>query len=255
MDDKKFCPHCGKDLELSSKFCPHCGKKIENDSIKSELTKINDSINNSNVITTIRSEPKILMVIIIVATILLCLVIFNFADAREESQIVNISEAVLYNGQSFSFILEDSNSTSLVNQDVNVAILDANNNSITELTITTDGEGIGTFQLNELASGNYIVEITYNGDEQFKSSNLTIPIEIKDSVASEVSTSTSSSGIVRSEPGYVEYYPEYGPAVDGSGITREEAIAKNMHYIVMEVDGGTVGGYTAYDPNAGCYHT
>lgn len=221
MDNKKFCSQCGQELDLSSRFCSRCGYEIGKDSKKSELTKINDSISNSNVITTIRSEPKILMVIIIVATILFCLVVINFTDAREESQIVNISEAVLYNGQSFSFILEDSNATSLANQEVNVAILDTNNNSITELTITTDAEGIGIFQLNELASGNYIVEITYNGDEQFRPSNLTIPIEIEDSVASEVSTSTSSSRIVRSEPGYVEYYPEYGPAVDGSGITRE----------------------------------
>ena len=41
----------------------------------------------------------------------------------------------------------------------------------------------------------------------------------------------------------------------------EYAIEHDMHYIEMTVDGDrpgeyvTVGGYTAYDPAAGCYHT
>jgi hypothetical protein len=50
-------------------------------------------------------------------------------------------------------------------------------------------------------------------------------------------------------------YPEYGPEVDSYGKTREYAIAHDMHYIELKIDGETVGGYTAIDPNTGTYHT
>ena len=60
-----------------------------------------------------------------------------------------------------------------------------------------------------------------------------------------------------SPDGY-SYYPtsKNAPDVDRYGITREYAIAHNMHYIHHVIDNGEdVGGYTAYDTLNGGYHT
>jgi hypothetical protein len=87
-------------------------------------------------------------------------------------------------------------------------------------------------------------------NSKYKESSISKQISINP--VQTTTQSSQSSGL--SEDGY-SYYPQSGPAVDTMGITREYAIANNMHYIPGRIDGVDVGVYVPYDAKAGCYHT
>ena len=132
-----------------------------------------------------------LLLIIIVLLVVFAIVFINPTNAKTDTKITVTSNNTLHDGQDFSIALTDINGTPLTNQTVNITIADANGGK-NQQQVTTDGMGNGILQLNGLATGNYSVNVTYGGNDNYSVSNITQKIEIKEVVKETKSQSTST---------------------------------------------------------------
>lgn len=202
-----------------------------------------------------RNIILVLTVIIVILAILLCAM---FA-AKEKSNL-SIADKNINAGDSLVVKLTDSNGNPVSAQTVNLKITDRNGKKTIDEHVTTNSKGKAKFTIDE--KGKYTVECKFDGNNQLASSSIKEDVNVEKATTTVVGnqqSSTSKHSSKYAPDGGI--YPEYGPEVDSQGITREYAIANDMHYLEITVDGDrpgeyvTVGGYTRYDPVAGSYHT
>ena len=200
----------------------------------------------------------ILLLGIIILLLVACIVMMSFM-AHEDSNI-EFSDESLYAGDSLSVKLTDDSGKPICNETIKIKLTNNNDGSVITKDVTTNSKGNANLKLEK--SGSYDVEIAFKGNSKYSSSSAAGTVDVKKPTTESVSqeqTSNAKHDSKFASDGSI--YPEYGPAVDNQGITREYAIEHDMHYIEMTVDGDrpgeyeTVGGYVAYDPKAGCYHT
>lgn len=205
------------------------------------------------------SQKKIITVLLIVIAVLIIICMALFLPLTGEHSTLTIGDDTIYAGDSLVVVLSDDGGNAISNQTIHVKLTDGDGKTIDE-SIVTDSEGKAKLSIDD--KGKYSVECRFDGNGEYSSSSMSGEITVEDAqttVVGEEQTSTNVHSSKYASDGSI--YPEYGPAVDSQGITREYAIANDMHYIEMTVDGDhpgeyvTVGGYVAYDPAAGCYHT
>lgn len=185
----------------------------------------------------------ILISIIIVLVIGIIAVMPN--TQKEQSKIEVISNALVYENETFSIRLTDLNNTPISNSSIIVVFKDQNG-SIINKSIITDSSGIGNLQLNGLSAGNYSVNIIFNGNDKYRNSSLITDLAIN-KIIEQKSSSTSYSTSSSTSNDY------YGPDVDSGGITREQAQAYGWSY-TSEHGGHYIGPHDHWDENAGVYH-
>lgn len=194
----------------------------------------------------------IILLVIIVVMLIIGLFMFNSSIFGADSNIVINAMDPINTGGQFSVQLTDNAGNPIINQEIDIVFSGVNGASFTKKSMT-DSSGIAYVQLGDVSAGQYNVECRFNGNNAYKQSSTAKFITINNDHVSVSSTSNSkSSGL--SDDGY-SYYPEYGPARDSMGQTREYAIANNYHYIPQRIDGQDAGVYVPYDAKAGCYHT
>ena len=115
----------------------------------------------------------------------------------------------------FTIRLTDLNNTPISNQRVNITIIDANGGKNPQ-AVTTDANGDGRLQLNGLTLGNYTVNVTYGGNNNYTVCNTTQRLQMTEKVTPQAST-TSTSSSKNYDDGYwetsmdadFEYHTEY----------------------------------------------
>lgn len=189
---------------------------------------------------------------IIIAILIVCVAMLSIQMLKEESKLA-ISDKTIAEGDSIVVVLTDAQGIGLSNATVKIKL--TNEEGVTtDKDVTTNSKGKAKLKIEE--SGKYTVECSFNGDGKYSACSISDSVEVEKAVTELVSqeqTSTTTHSSKYAPNGGV--YPEYGPEVDSQGITREYAIANDMHYLELTIDGRTVGGYTAIDPNTGTYHT
>ena len=133
----------------------------------------------------------LLLIIIVLLVVFGMMYINPTTNAKIGTKITVTSNSTLHDGDSFSIALTDVNSTPLANQTVNITIIDANG-AKNQQQVKTDGMGNGILQLNGLTPGEYTFNVTYGGNDNYSSSNITQKIEIKE-IVKETTQSVSSS--------------------------------------------------------------
>ena len=206
-------------------------------------------------------ENKNIIIILIVIIVILAAaigVMFSQQMTKEKSNLKIVDKSVKA-GDSLAVKLTDINGNPISNETVKIKIKDKSG-STTEKGIKTNSKGQAKYKMKE--EGKYSVECKFEGNNKYASAAVSDNVTVKKATAELVGgkqTSTTTHASKNAPDGGI--YPEYGPEVDSQGITREYAIANDMHYIEMRVDGDrpgeyvTVGGYTSRDPNTGTYHT
>ena len=187
---------------------------------------------------------------IIIVILIVCVAIFALPMFKEESKLA-IADKTIDEGDKLVVVLTDAHGIGLPNATINIKLTDKDGITIDE-DVTTNDKGKAKLKVEE--KGKYSVECTFKGEGKYATSSLSDNIKVEKpttEIVKEEQTTTHTSKYAPNGG----IYPEYGPEVDSQGITREYAIAHDMHYIEMEIDGRTVGGYTAVDPNTGTYHT
>ena len=189
---------------------------------------------------------------IIIAILIVCVAMLSIQMLKEESKLA-ISDKTIAEGDSIVVVLTDAQGIGLSNATVKIKL--TNEEGVTtDKDVTTNSKGKAKLKIEE--SGKYTAECSFNGDGKYSACSISDSVEVEKATTeliSEEQTSTTTHSSKYAPNGGI--YPEYGPEVDSQGITREYAIANDMHYLELTIDGRTVGGYTAIDPNTGTYHT
>jgi len=181
----------------------------------------------------------IALIIVLVVVIAAGVLFLNTSHAQTDSKVIVTSNSTLHDGDTFAVKLTDLNNTPIANQAVNVTIIDANGGKNPK-TITTDANGDASFQLDDFASGNYTINVTYGGNENYTSCNTTQKLAIAEKVSASVSSSSGGSTVndnyIRDSNGNIMY-----AHVDVGG---DVPMTKDGHYSYKDTDEpGSPSGY------------
>ena len=182
----------------------------------------------------------ILLVIIVILTAVLGVILLNQTNAKEPTKVKITSDNEQYEGGEVSIQLTDLNKTALSKENVNITITDNKGKVVVNDTVQTNSKGKAQLDL-DLKKGEYTINVTYAGNENYTGSNttqkLTIKEEVKETVSEESYSSSSSSS---DSGGYDKYSQQYGTYVkqytDSNG--------------VQHIDGAN-GMRESYDPSTG----
>ena len=133
------------------------------------------------------------------------------------------------------------NKTALSKQKVNVIVKNKKGKAVVNKTVKTNSKGNANLDL-DLKKGEYKVNVTYKGNENYTGNNTTQKLKIKEEVV-EVAPSVSSTS-------YDENYLE-GPEVDSHGVTKEEVLRSGIKDVKYDEENAI---YVSYDPKTGTYH-
>ena len=168
----------------------------------------------------------ILLVIIVILLIAIGVMFFNPINAKESCNIKITSDNEQYEGGELSVKLTDLNNTPISKEIVNVTITNKKGKVVAEDIVKTDSKGKAKLDL-DLKKGNYVVNVTYGGNENYTGNNTTQKLKIKEKVVeasvSESSTQSSSSHLIMGEDGY--YY-----TVDDNGNILENLGPSSKYY-------------------------
>lgn len=134
----------------------------------------------------------IVLLIVIVAILVAGFMIFG-PFAKESANLSVTTNNILYDGDNFGISLIGKEGKPIANATVDVNIIDAKGGQNHQV-ITTNEKGEGLLQLNALTPGNYVVNVTYKGDNKYNGNNTSQNLEFKEIKAVETSSQSSSSG-------------------------------------------------------------
>lgn len=192
-------------------------------------------------------NDKIIIILLAVIVVMILIGFLAFNPFKQECNISVVSMDSLTVGDQFLVFVSDSNSNPASNAQISISFV-GSNGAVSTKQLTTDASGNAALSLSDLPAGAYNVTCKVLGDNNYRESSVSKQIAVNE-VQTQVSQPTGLS-----DDGY-SYYPQSGPAVDSRGVTREYAMAHNMHYISQRIDGMDAGVYVRYDSKAGSYHT
>lgn len=191
----------------------------------------------------------ILLVIIVILAAAIGFLLFNPTVAKEPTKIKITSDKEQYEGGKLSIKLTDLNKTPISKEIVNITITNKKGKVVVDDVVKTNSKGNAKIDL-DLKKGKYKVIVSYGGNENFTGNNTTQKLTIKEEVVEQPVTQQSTSS----------YYGDSSsnqndnrPAVDSSGITREEADKYGWTY-TSDHGGHYIGSNDHWDENAGVYH-
>ena len=183
----------------------------------------------------------ILVAVVIVLAVIAGAMFMQQSHAKEPTKLKITSESKQTEGGKLKIQLTDTNKTALSKEIVNITVTDKKGKTVVDDVVID----------LHLKKGEYTVNVTYGGNDNYTASNATQKLKIKEKVKKTVSIqSESSSSEDQSSQSSSE---EYRPAVDSGGITREEADKYGWRYTTAH--GGHYRGYgDHWDEKAGKYH-
>lgn len=138
----------------------------------------------------------ILIAIIIVLSVIAGALFLQSTNAKEPTIIKITSDKEQYEGGELSIKLTDLNKTPISKEIVNITITNKKGKVVVDDVVKTDSKGKAQLDL-DLKKGEYTVNVTYVGNENYTGNNtsqkLTIEEAVTESVAESSSTSSSSS--------------------------------------------------------------
>ena len=190
-------------------------------------------------------ENKNIIIILVAAVVVLAVVagvmFMQSGNAKEPTKVKITSDKEQYEGGKLKVQLTDLNKTALSKQKVNVIVKNKKGKAVVNKTVKTNSKGNANLDL-DLKKGEYKVNVTYKGNENYTGNNTTQKLKIKEEVV-EVAPSVSSTS-------YDENYLE-GPEVDSHGVTKEEVLRSGIKDVKYDEENAI---YVSYDPKTGTYH-
>ena len=143
-------------------------------------------------------ENRNIIIILVVGIVVLAAVIgfmlFNPShNVKEPTKIKITSDKEQYKGGTLKLQLADLNKTPISKEIVNVTVTDKKGKVVVDEVVKTDSKGKANLDL-KLKKGNYKVNVTYGGNENYTGCNITQKLKIKEKVVKAQETSSSSNG-------------------------------------------------------------
>ena len=183
----------------------------------------------------------ILVAVVVIIAVVAGVMFMQSGNAKEPTKVKITSDKEQYEGGKLKVQLTDLNKTALSKQKVNVIVKNKKGKAVVNKTVKTNSKGNANLDL-DLKKGEYKVNVTYKGNENYTGNNTTQKLKIKEEVV-EVAPSVSSTS-------YDENYLE-GPEVDSHGVTKEEVLRSGIKDVKYDEENAI---YVSYDPKTGTYH-
>ena len=176
----------------------------------------------------------ILVAVVVVLAVVAGVMFMQSGNAKEPTKVKITSDKEQYEGGKLKVQLTDLNKTALSKQKVNVIVKNKKGKAVVNKTVKTNSKGNANLDL-DLKKGEYKVNVTYKGNENYTGNNTTQKLKIKEKVKETVSESSSSDSV-----SYGKYSQQYGTYItqytDSNGI--------------QHIDGAN-GMHESYDPSTG----
>ena len=149
---------------------------------------------------------KILVLVCAVILILAALVCaFVFINPQEESSLTITSNATLYDGDNCTVKLTDENGLGIANKTVNVTLTNENG-SKSNFEYITDGDGLISFNITGI--GNYSIGCVFDGDRDYKSTNVTQNVSVIANVVQDGNNGFKDTSNQKSSSSQSNYYED-----------------------------------------------
>ena len=166
----------------------------------------------------------IILIAIIVVLAVVAGVMFMQPAAKEPTKVKITSDKSQYEGGKVTIQLTDLNKTAISKEKVNITITNKKGKVVINETIKTNSKGKAKLDL-DLKKGNYTVNVTYGGNENYTGNNTTQKLTIKEEIKQTVSIQSSSSS--------TEYNGRYLSGGSGESVVVES----------VDEDSGVIEGY------------
>ena len=153
----------------------------------------------------------ILLVIIVALAAAVGFMLMNPTNAKEPCKIKITSDKEQYKGGELSIVLTDLNKTPLSKEIVNITITDKKGKVVVDDVVKTNSKGKAKLDL-KLKKGNYKVNVSYGGNENYTGNNTTQKLKIKEKekVVEQQSSTRSDTYVERTEGNLVYGYKDGG---------------------------------------------
>lgn len=149
---------------------------------------------------------KILVLVCAVILILAAFVsAFVFINLQEESSLTITSNATLYDGDNCTVKLTDENGLGIANKTVNVTLTNENG-SKSNFEYITDGDGLISFNITGI--GNYSIGCVFDGDSDYKSTNVTQNVSVIANVVQDGNNGFKDTSNQKSSSSQSNYYED-----------------------------------------------
>lgn len=165
----------------------------------------------------------ILAVVVVALVAVMAVMSMPSLNGQKDSKIAIVSNATLYGGDNLTVKLTDLNNVA-ISAGVKITVTDDSGNVVLEDSLKTDSDGNASMPLN-LDAGNYTVNATFSGNENFTANSTTQKLVIEKEAVQETassqsgqSSSSSSGGSgLHYDPEVNVYYNDEGVIVDPDG--------------------------------------
>ena len=133
----------------------------------------------------------ILVAVVVVLAVVAGVMFMQSGNAKEPTKVKITSDKEQYEGGKLKVQLTDLNKTALSKQKVNVIVKNKKGKVVVNKTVKTNSKGKADLDL-DLKKGEYKVNVTYKGNENYTGNNTTQKLKIKEKVKETVSEESSS---------------------------------------------------------------
>ena len=147
----------------------------------------------------------ILLAVIIVLAAVMGFMVLKPADSQEPTKVKITSDKSQYEGGKLSIKLTDLNGTGISKEIVNITITNKKGKVVVDEVVKTDSKGNAKLDL-DFKKGQYNVNVTYGGNENYTGNNTTQKLTIKEEVVEAPVQQTYSQD--SSSQSTVSYMPE-----------------------------------------------
>ena len=134
----------------------------------------------------------ILIAIIVVLAAMIGITVLHPFDSKDPTKVKITSNKTQYEGGELSIKLTDLNGTAISKEIVDVTITNSKGKVVVDDVVKTNSKGKAKLDL-DLKKGKYVVNVSYDGNENYTGNNTTQKLTIKEEVVEATVSSTSTT--------------------------------------------------------------
>ena len=162
----------------------------------------------------------IILLIAIIAIVLVVGAVFMMNPFKQESKIDIVTNGTVHTNTTFLVKSTGLNNTSVANENISIEILDNKSNAVIDTEVKTNEHGEASIELTNVSEGNYTVNVTFEGNNEFKECSVKQDLEIVNDTVEVLSrddtgTSVDNGAYYSQQAGKTFYTGDVQLAPDG----------------------------------------
>ena len=138
---------------------------------------------------------KTILLIAIIAIILVVGAVFITKPFKQEAKIDIVTNGTVHTNTTFLVKSTDQNNTSLANENISIEILDNKSKPVIDKEVKTNDKGEAAIELTNVSKGNYTVNVTFEGNDEFKECSVEEKLEIVEDPVEVISQDDTGTNV------------------------------------------------------------